>query len=190
MLAGLGLSLAGDVALLWSQQGFLPGLGAFLGAHLAYLVAFTRGVRLGVSPTAYAGYALLACGVLAVLWPGVPAGLRVPVAAYVLCLAAVAAQTPAPGGCSHINSFHSRRPWASSTLSSCSPRTSPACSGTSIGAATAVPRPLGVRRFLGRAASRSCPAGRTKCPARSSSRNALAQPAFCVAPRLSRKPKS
>ena len=30
---------------------------------------------------------------LALLWPGVPAGLRVPVAAYVLCRAAMAAQT-------------------------------------------------------------------------------------------------
>ena len=93
VLAGLGLSLCGDVALLWPQQGFLPGLVAFLAAHLAYLVAFTRGVRLGASPIAFAGYALLAGSVLAVLWPGVPAGLRVPVAAYVLCLAAMAAQT-------------------------------------------------------------------------------------------------
>ena len=93
LLWGLCLSLGGDVALLWPAQGFLPGLVAFLAAHLAYLVAFTRGVRLGASPVAYAGYALLAGSVLAVLWPGVPAGLRVPVAAYVLCLAAMAAQT-------------------------------------------------------------------------------------------------
>ena len=93
LLAGLGLSLVGDVALLWSQQGFLPGLVAFLLAHLAYLFAFTRGVRLGAWPAAFAGYALLAGAVLAVLWPGVPAGLRAPVAAYVGCLAAMAAQT-------------------------------------------------------------------------------------------------
>ena len=93
LLAGLALSLCGDVALLWPQQGFLLGLVAFLGAHLAYLLAFTRGVRLGASPAAFAGYALLAASVLALLWPGVPAGLRVPVAAYVLCLAAMAAQT-------------------------------------------------------------------------------------------------
>jgi len=93
LLAGLCLSLLGDVALLWPQQGFLPGLVAFSLAHLAYLVAFTRGVRLGASPIAYAAYALLAGSVLAVLWPGVPLGLRMPVAAYVLCLAAMAAQT-------------------------------------------------------------------------------------------------
>ena len=93
LLVGLCLSLLGDVALLWPQQGFLPGLVAFLAAHLANLVAFTRGVQLGASPIAYAGYALLAGSVLAVLWQAVPAGLRVPVAAYVLCLAAMAAQT-------------------------------------------------------------------------------------------------
>ena len=49
---------------------------ACLLAHLAYLVAYT----------------LLAALILAVLWPGVPAGLRAPVVAYVLCLAAMAAQ--------------------------------------------------------------------------------------------------
>ena len=92
LLAGLALSLVGDVALLWPQQGFLPGLVAFLLAHLAYLWGFTRGVRLASSPAAFAGYALLAAAVLALLWPGVPAGLRPPVLAYVVCLAAMAAQ--------------------------------------------------------------------------------------------------
>jgi hypothetical protein len=43
---GLVWSLVGDVALLWPQQGFLPGLVSFLLAHLAYIVAFTRGLRL------------------------------------------------------------------------------------------------------------------------------------------------
>jgi len=93
LLAGLLLSLVGDVALLWPQQGFLPGLVAFLLAHLAYLWAFTRGVRLAAWPAAFAAYAALAAGVLALLWPGVPGPLRLPVLAYVLCLAAMAAQT-------------------------------------------------------------------------------------------------
>jgi uncharacterized membrane protein YhhN len=92
LLAGLGLSLLGDVALLWPQQGFVPGLMAFLLAHLAYLVAFTRGVRLAAWPPAFAAYAGLALAVLALLWPGVPVALRAPVAAYVVCLAAMAAQ--------------------------------------------------------------------------------------------------
>ena len=93
LLAGLALSWLGDVALLWPREGFLPGLVAFLGAHLAYLWAFTRGVRLAAWPLAFAAYALLAGAVLTLLWPGVPAGLRAPVAAYVLALAAMAAQT-------------------------------------------------------------------------------------------------
>ena len=93
LLAGLSLSLLGDVALLWPQQGFLPGLVAFLLAHLAYLWAFTRGVRLAAWAPAFVGDALLAAGVLWLLWPGVPAPLRAPVVAYVLCLAAMAAQT-------------------------------------------------------------------------------------------------
>lgn len=92
VLAGLGLSLVGDVALMF-PQGFLAGLVAFLLAHLAYLVAFTRGgVRLAARPGPFIAYALLAALILAVLWPGVPAGLRAPVVAYVLCLAAMAAQ--------------------------------------------------------------------------------------------------
>ena len=88
---GLVLSLAGDVFLMW-PQGFLPGLVSFLLAHLAYLVAFTRGVRLAARPLAFAAYGLLAAAILWQLWPGVPQPLRAPVLAYVICLAAMAAQ--------------------------------------------------------------------------------------------------
>ena len=92
VLAGLVLSLGGDVALLWPREGFLPGLVSFLLAHLAYLWAFTRGHRLAAWWPAFAGYAAVAGGILLLLWPGVPAPLRVPVLAYVLCLAGMAAQ--------------------------------------------------------------------------------------------------
>lgn len=92
LLAGLGLSLVGDVALLWPQQGFLPGLVAFLLAHLAYLWSFTRQVRLAADWRPFAAYGLLGAAVLAALWPGVPAALRVPVLAYLAALAAMAAQ--------------------------------------------------------------------------------------------------
>ncbi len=92
VLIGLFLSLAGDVALLWPQQGFLPGLVSFLLAHLAYLVAFTREQRLAARWGPFAVYALIAGVVLWQLWPGVPAGLRGPVGGYVLFLAAMAAQ--------------------------------------------------------------------------------------------------
>lgn len=89
---GLALSLAGDVALLWPQRGFLPGLVAFLLAHLAYTAAFCVPVRLAARPLAFAGYALVALAILAPLWPGIPGALRAPVVAYVVCLAAMAAQ--------------------------------------------------------------------------------------------------
>jgi uncharacterized membrane protein YhhN len=95
--AGLLLSLAGDVALLWPVQGFLPGLVAFLLAHLAYIVAFTRGVRFAARPVAFAAYAVVAGGILWWLWPGIPPALRVPVLAYVVCLATMAAQATAVG---------------------------------------------------------------------------------------------
>ncbi|HEX6704411.1 MAG TPA: lysoplasmalogenase [Albitalea sp.] len=92
ILAGLLLSLGGDVALLWPGRGFLPGLVCFLLAHAAYLVAFTREQRLAARPMPFVAYAVVAGSILAVLWPGVPGPLRAPVVAYVLFLAAMAAQ--------------------------------------------------------------------------------------------------
>ena len=89
---GLILSLAGDVALLWPREGFLPGLVAFLLAHLAYIVAFCASARLAARPMVFVMYAAIALAILSQLWPGVPAGLRAPVVAYVVCLAAMAAQ--------------------------------------------------------------------------------------------------
>jgi uncharacterized membrane protein YhhN len=92
VIAGLLLSLVGDIALLWPKEGFLPGLIAFLLAHLAYLVAFTRVAKFASRPLCFGVYALVAGVILWQLWPGVPGGLRVPVIAYVVCLAAMAAQ--------------------------------------------------------------------------------------------------
>jgi uncharacterized membrane protein YhhN len=92
VLIGLVASLCGDVALEF-PQGFLVGLVSFLVGHLAYLVAFTRPVRFGAVPLAFAAYAVVAGGILAELWPGVPAPLHAPVVVYVAALAAMAAQT-------------------------------------------------------------------------------------------------
>jgi len=89
---GLVLSLIGDVFLLWPKEGFLPGLVAFLLAHLAYIAAFTVPVRLAARPLVFVGYAALALLILAQLWPGIPGALRAPVVAYVVCLATMAAQ--------------------------------------------------------------------------------------------------
>ncbi len=100
VLAGLWLSLAGDVALLWPARGFLPGLVAFLLAHLAYLRAFTRdGVGLAARRLPFVFYGVLAALVLWGLWPGVPGALRLPVLAYVVCLASMAAQAAVVARC-------------------------------------------------------------------------------------------
>ena len=88
---GLALSLAGDVALMW-PQGFVPGLVAFLLAHLAYIVAFSRGVGFMRHKLPFVAYAAIAAAVLSVLWPHIGAGLKAPVLAYVICLACMAAQ--------------------------------------------------------------------------------------------------
>lgn len=92
VLIGLVFSLGGDVALLWPKEGFLPGLVSFLLAHLAYLVAFTRERRFAAAWAPFVAYAVVAGTILALLWPGVPAALRAPVAVYVVCLASMAAQ--------------------------------------------------------------------------------------------------
>jgi len=94
VIAGLVLSLGGDIALMW-PEGFLAGLVSFLLAHLAYLVAFTRVERFAARPAVFVVYGVVAAAILAALWPGVPSGLRIPVVAYVLCLASMAAQAAA-----------------------------------------------------------------------------------------------
>ena len=91
VVAGLVASLAGDVALLW-PAGFVAGLLAFLVAHLLYIAAFCLTARFAARGVPFAVYAALAAVILSQLWPGVPAGLRAPVVAYVVCLASMAAQ--------------------------------------------------------------------------------------------------
>ena len=90
VLAGLCLSLLGDVLLMLPQGLFVPGLVAFLLAHLCYIVAFAPGA---------AGRrwwpALILVGVLAVLnlaglWPRLPAPMQLPVSLYVLVIAVMA----------------------------------------------------------------------------------------------------
>lgn len=83
IVAGLACSVAGDVFLMLPRDRFVMGLASFLVAHLAYSAAFWPpggglAVVLGL-------VLLLAIGgvVLAVLWPGLPPRLRLPVTAYV-----------------------------------------------------------------------------------------------------------
>lgn len=89
--AGLALSIAGDVFLMLPGDRFLPGVAAFLLAHLCYLVAFTTGTPLGAHGVLLAPYALVGGIVLARLWPRL-GPMRVPVSVYVLVIVTMAWQ--------------------------------------------------------------------------------------------------
>lgn len=95
LVAALLLGWGGDVFLLSSSDGaFLAGMGCFAAGHLCYLALFGRGhTRAGLA----VGYGLVLVVTLALLWPGLPAQLRVPVAAYSLLLAAMAYRATALG---------------------------------------------------------------------------------------------
>ncbi len=95
IVIGLLLSTLGDVFLMLSPNWFVHGLASFLLAHLAYLVAFTRRARLGITWWPFVAYAVVAGAVLAILWPSLPAQLQVPVVIYVMVLAGMAAQAAA-----------------------------------------------------------------------------------------------
>jgi uncharacterized membrane protein YhhN len=92
LAAALLASLAGDVALMLEGY-FIPGLVAFLLAHLAYLGLLRRGLAWFPSRRALAAPLAVGAAMYAFLWMGgLPAGLRVPVAAYVTVIALMAAQ--------------------------------------------------------------------------------------------------
>lgn len=92
LLGALALSLAGDAFLMFPGY-FIPGLVAFLLAHLAYIALFRQGVPWFPSRRALAGTLGLGLAMYGFLWQGgLPAGLRAPVAAYVLVIALMAAQ--------------------------------------------------------------------------------------------------
>lgn len=92
IMLGLLASLGGDVALLWPQEGFVPGLVSFLAAHLLYIAAFTVTARFAQRWEPFALYGAVALAILSLLWSGVPQALQIPVLAYVACLACMASQ--------------------------------------------------------------------------------------------------
>jgi uncharacterized membrane protein YhhN len=97
--AGIALSIAGDVALIWSgQRAFLVGLAAFLLAHLAYVMAFA-GVAVWSPHVAVVGVVALAvtATVLRAIWPGA-AGMHGPTVAYGLVISAMVISASATVG--------------------------------------------------------------------------------------------
>lgn len=92
LLAALAASLAGDVFLMLDGL-FIPGLVAFLLAHVCYIALFRQGRRWFALRGALALILLIGVAAYAFLWQGgLPAALRLPVAAYVLVIALMAAQ--------------------------------------------------------------------------------------------------
>jgi uncharacterized membrane protein YhhN len=88
LIVALLLGWGGDIALLSdADPAFVLGMGSFALGHVCYLILF-RGAP-GNRPLG-AVYALALVAVVALLWPGLPAGLRLPVAGYSLLLTVTA----------------------------------------------------------------------------------------------------
>lgn|SRR5690606_26471275 len=82
VLVGMLCSLAGDVFLMLPQDLFVPGLLAFLVAHLFYIAAFFPGATPKGRSLAILGYVVATAGSVTLLLPKVPAELQIPVVVY------------------------------------------------------------------------------------------------------------
>ncbi|MFE1907879.1 lysoplasmalogenase [Streptomyces gardneri] len=95
LIAALLLGWGGDVFLLSDADwAFLVGMGSFAAGHVCYLLLFGRR---RTSPLLGAGYAVALLTTIALLWPDLPAELRIPVAGYSLLLTAMAYRASALG---------------------------------------------------------------------------------------------
>ncbi|MET7700629.1 lysoplasmalogenase [Streptomyces sp. NPDC005485] len=105
LVAALLFGWGGDTLLLSdADPAFLAGMASFAAGHVCYLVLFrrtARGTARARAPWFVVGaYGVAVVATVALLWPGLPAGLRVPVAGYSLLLTAMAygATRLGPGG--------------------------------------------------------------------------------------------
>ncbi|MFF2196079.1 lysoplasmalogenase [Streptomyces sp. NPDC058157] len=95
LVAALLFGWGGDLALLFdAEPAFLVGMGSFAAGHVCYLLLFGRG---RTSPALGGAYAVALAGTVALLWPDLPADLRIPVAGYSLLLASMAYRSSALG---------------------------------------------------------------------------------------------
>jgi uncharacterized membrane protein YhhN len=100
-VAGLLFGGAGDAALLGHGAWFLVGMGAFALGHVCYLLAFLRagaGAALRRRWWILLGYLAVWAVLLFLVWPGLNAGLRLPVLGYSLLLTSMAAAGGGAGG--------------------------------------------------------------------------------------------
>lgn len=101
ILAGIACSLTGDVLLMLPDSllasGFLLGLLAFLCAHVCFLRALVSDCRFAGKVPVFVFIAVLGAVNLWVLWPGLPATMRLPVIVYVSLLLSMTAQAVSRG---------------------------------------------------------------------------------------------
>jgi uncharacterized membrane protein YhhN len=94
LVAALLFGWGGDVLLLSdAEPAFLAGMASFAAGHVCYLLLFgksTPRARATGTRLAAAAYAIALVVTVTLLWPGLPAGLRAPVAGYSLLLTAMA----------------------------------------------------------------------------------------------------
>lgn len=95
--AGLAFATLGDVLLMWGSQPFffMLGLVAFLFTHLSYIGGFSsiRNLDKGFlrqQPYIVLPFAAFAVGLVWMLWPGIPAGMKLPVSIYAAVITAMA----------------------------------------------------------------------------------------------------
>lgn len=94
LVAALLFGWGGDVFLLADNDlAFLVGMGSFAVGHVCYLTLFGRGEGRGRAPAPPAtgvGYAVVLVVFLVLIWPDLPADLRIPLTGYSLLLTAMA----------------------------------------------------------------------------------------------------
>lgn len=92
LVAALLCGWGGDALLLLdAEPAFLAGMGCFAAGHICYLALFGRcGEARARSAFLAPAYAVVLVAGVALLWPDLPADLRVPVAGYSLLLTAMA----------------------------------------------------------------------------------------------------
>ena len=88
IIAGLIFSIGGDTLLMPTIDRFVPGLVAFLVAHLFYITAFVSGVSFGLA-WSLVPLAIYGIAVYAILFPSL-GQLKLPVAAYIVVILVMA----------------------------------------------------------------------------------------------------
>lgn len=89
ILAGLAVSLAGDVFMMLKEKRFVEGLASFLLAHLFYVSAFLVVMRPRADLGTLLPLFIFASGMLTILFPHL-GKMKVPVAFYILVITVMA----------------------------------------------------------------------------------------------------